>query len=123
MLKYVKNPANGGIGLAAPQIGTTKRIVVCGLPENRDDEGYQVVLMINPEIIEHSEEVEVGEEGCLSLPNIRGPVQRHMQVKVQFQDEKGKKIIRNVSGFGAKVVQHEVDHLNGVLFIDKLATK
>ena len=68
MLKYVKTPKNKGIGLAAPQIGLSKRMIVVGLPKKRDDESYPTLLMINPTILSLSSESDIDEEGCLSLP-------------------------------------------------------
>lgn len=119
MVAYIKNPDNGGIGLAAPQIGITKRMIVCWLPEKPDDKHYQVVLMVNPEILEFGPLSDRMEEWCLSLPEMRWVVERPTSIKISYQDEKGKKCIRTVVGYGARVVQHEVDHINGVLFIDK----
>lgn len=119
MLTYIKNPKNNGIGLAAPQVGTNKRMVVVWLPQGQDDEEYPIVLMVNPTILRKSAETEVGEEGCLSLPNVRGNVARSLWVEAQWLDIKGKKIKKMITGFGAKVIQHEIDHLDGVLISDK----
>jgi peptide deformylase len=68
MVKYIKNPKNGGVGLAAPQIGVNKRIIVVSLMQDYDDENYRTIAMVNPEIIEHSEELCSDTEGCLSVP-------------------------------------------------------
>jgi len=68
MVRYIKNPDNGGVGLAAPQIGVNKRIIAVSLMRDGDDENYRTIAMINPEIIEHTEEVECDNEGCLSIP-------------------------------------------------------
>jgi peptide deformylase len=68
MLAYVKNPKNGGIGLAAPQVGVNKRIIIAGLPKKHDDESYPTIVMINPVILKKSPDTSVDEEGCLSLP-------------------------------------------------------
>ncbi len=119
MLAYIKNPKHNGIGLAAPQVGTNKRMVVVGLPKGQDDEEYPIVLMINPLITKKSDETEVGEEGCLSLPNLRWNVKRSVWVEAEWLDIKGKKIKKLITGFGAKVIQHEIDHLDGVLISDK----
>ncbi len=121
MLKYIKDPKNGWIGLAAPQVGLNKRIVVCGLPEDWEDEDFRVYIMINPEILEVSEEMIQGKEWCLSLPDSpRWMVQRHKTIKVQFSDLRGKKNVLVLSDAASIVVQHEVDHLNGILYTDKL---
>lgn len=119
MLTYIKNPKNNGIGLAAPQVGTNKRMVVVWLPKGQDDEEYPILLMINPAIVKKSTETEVGEEGCLSLPNLRGNVARSLWVEAEWLDIKGKKMRKMITGFGAKVIQHEIDHLDGVLISDK----
>lgn len=119
MLTYIKNPKNNGIGLAAPQVGTNKRMVVVWLPKNQDDEEYPILLMINPTIVGKSPDTEVGEEGCLSLPNLRGNVSRSLWVEAEWLDIKGKKMKKMITGFGAKVIQHEIDHLDGVLISDK----
>lgn len=123
MIKYIKDPDNGGIGLAAPQVGVTKRMIIVSLISERDDKEdvpYQTILMMNPEILEYGKEKDVEEEGCLSLPGLRWEVERYIHLKVRFQDEKGKSQTLFLSGLPARIVQHEVDHLNGVLFIDKL---
>ncbi len=121
MLKYVKNPKNGWVGLAAPQVGLNKRIIVCGLPQDWDDEDFRVLIMINPEILEHSEEQIVWKEWCLSLPKSpRGNVKRYRTIKFRFLDFKWKQHTLVVSELAAVVVQHEIDHLNWILYIDKL---
>ena len=119
MLAYVKNPKHGGIGLAAPQVGINKRIIIAGLPKTHDDETYPIVIMINPVILSKSAETSVDEEGCLSLPWLRGNVVRSNNIEVEWIDIKGKKMRKNITGFGAKVVQHEIDHLDGILISDK----
>ena len=68
MVRYIKNPDNGGVGLAAPQIGVNKRIIAVSLMRDGDDENYRTIAMINPEIIEHTDELESDNEGCLSIP-------------------------------------------------------
>jgi len=121
MLKYVKNPKNGWVGLAAPQVGVNKRIMICGLPIDWDDEDYRTLIMINPEILEHSEEEIVWKEWCLSLPKSpRWYVKRYKTIKFSFYDLKWKKYTLEVSNLAAVVVQHEIDHLNWILYIDKL---
>lgn len=119
MLKYVKNPKNKGIGLAAPQIGVSKRIIVVWLPKTREDEKYPIVLMINPEILTLSKETDIDEEWCLSLPGMVGKVKRSVSLEVEWYDIKGIKMRKTVTGFGARVIQHEVDHINWILISDK----
>jgi peptide deformylase len=79
------------------------------------------VIMINPEVISKGEKTEIEEEGCLSLPGITGDVSRPTQITIKYQTIDGKQHIRKISGYNARIVQHEIDHLDGVLFIDKLA--
>ncbi len=125
MIKYIKAPENGGIWLAAPQVGITKRIIVVSLisdREDKDEKPYQTVMMINPEILEFGNEKDREEEGCLSLPGMRGEVERPTSLKVKFTDKDGKTKTLFLEGLPARIVQHEVDHLNGVLFIDKLVS-
>lgn len=105
--------AEKGIGLAAPQVGVSKRVIIATI-------GDKVVLMVNPEIRSFSMECEVGEEGCLSLPGQFGNVSRAKWVKLRYLDEKGVPVECELSKLDARVVQHEIDHLNGVLFVDRL---
>lgn len=121
MVKYIRDPEHAGVWLAAPQIGVTKRIIVVSLLRDREDENFSTVMMMNPEILEHSEEQEIDDEGCLSLPKKRGKVARWKDIKLSFLDEKGKQKILKLSGLSARIVQHEIDHIDGILFIDKLA--
>ncbi len=120
MLKYIKNPDNGGVGLAAPQIGVNKRIIVVSLMRDYDDEDYRTIAMINPEIIEHSEETCSEKEWCLSVPGETGSVLRWLSIKVNFLDPDGKKYVMKLADLAARIVQHEIDHLDGILFTDKL---
>ncbi len=119
MLAYIKNPKHGWIGLAAPQVGVNKRIIIVGLPEKKDDEKYPIVLMINPTITKKWQETARDEEGCLSLPGLLGEVERATSVDVEWIDIKGKKMKKSIQGYGARVVQHEIDHLDGVMICDK----
>ncbi len=113
-----------GIGLAAPQIGVLKRVLVmdcAGRGESgEEDEKPDPIAMINPEIVWASEETATGQEGCLSIPDLFDDVTRHTEVTVQWLDEKGAEQERRLSGIRAICVQHEIDHLNGKLFIDYL---
>ncbi len=107
-----------GIGIAAPQVGKNIRVFLAVFEIGKDDE--RIVPMVNPEILEFSKEMLVAEEGCLSLPGIYGKVRRAKKVKIAYQGLDGVKLLENLQGMNARVVQHELDHLNGVLFIDKL---
>jgi peptide deformylase len=114
-----------GVGLAAPQIGVGLRVVIFGTPPDRDGEGnprypdageVPYTVLINPVVTPLGGEYEEGWEGCLSLPGLRGVVPRFLHVRYQGQDEYGALIDRTVSGFHARVVQHECDHLDGILY-------
>jgi peptide deformylase len=120
MVKHIKNPDNGGIGLAAPQVWVNKRLIVVSLMHDYEDENYRTIAMINPEIIEHSEDTCSDTEWCLSVPGETGDVERWSAVKVSFLDIDGKKYVMKLSDLAARIVQHEIDHLDGVLFTDRL---
>ncbi len=106
-----------GIGLAAPQVGVSKSLIVVDLCE--DSRRGQTLVMVNPEIIE-SEGSSVMEEGCLSLPGVNADIRRSEKIKVAFQDISGVKAFAEYDGMSARIVQHEVDHLDGVLLVDKI---
>jgi peptide deformylase len=122
MLKYIKNPKNGWIGLAAPQIWINKRVIAVTLIEDRDSDESRSMVMINPEILERSSETNVDNEWCLSLPWIKWPVARANSIKVKFLNDKGKENTLMLHMLASRIVLHEIDHLDGVLFIDKLET-
>lgn len=111
MIQTMRNA--DGVGLAAVQVGVLKRVVVI-------DIGEGVMELVNPEIIEVSEDVQVTPEGCLSLPGQTGTTSRPMTVKVKAQDRNGKWYIHKGSELKAKAFCHEIDHLDGILYIDKL---
>jgi len=111
MLRIMKR-ANG-IGLAAPQVGILQRIIVIA------PEGMRPTALINPRVIK-AEGQAVGEEGCLSIPGLYGDVIRPSSVEVEALDRKGRRITFELKGLKARVVQHEIDHLDGILFIDKV---
>ncbi|MCG6932791.1 MAG: peptide deformylase [Gallionella sp.] len=111
--------ALNGAGLAAPQIGVGLRVVIFGVQRNErypDAEGVPDTVLINPLINPLGNSMEEGWEGCLSVPGLRGMVPRHAQIRYQGRDEYGALIDRTVSGFHARVVQHECDHLDGILY-------
>ncbi len=110
-----------GIGLAAVQVGELERIIVVELPEDEEIHGSgQLYILINPEVIKASHEMEVGIEGCLSIPGYVGEVERSTAIIVRGLDPRGHKIRLRPRGFLARVFQHEIDHLNGILYIDRL---
>ena len=111
--------ALSGAGLAAPQVGVPQRVVVFGMaanPRYPRAEPVPNTVLINPVITPLSTEVEEGWEGCLSVPGMRGLVPRHVHLRYQGVDQYGQPIDRTVEGFHARVVQHECDHLDGVLY-------
>lgn len=120
MIKYIKNPDNNGVGLAAPQIWYNKRLIVVSLLRNRDDEMFPTLMMINPEIIEHTQECEIEWEWCLSVPWEKWDVERFVGIKLTYIDEYKKNKTLILKGLSARIVQHEIDHLDWVLFTDKI---
>ena len=109
-----------GIGLAAPQIGLLSRVVVVDVTKDEDAEKDPMVF-VNPQVTWQSEELSEHEEGCLSIPEVFETVVRPAQVTVSFLDRQGKEQSRDCDGLLATCIQHEIDHLNGVLFIDYLS--
>lgn len=113
-----------GVGLAAPQIGLSERLIVVEYYEREEDEEKEgatkkVWAVLNPEIIKASEEKLLGVEGCLSIPNLVGEVERHASIQVKGLNRHGKPIRIKAEGWLARIFQHEIDHLNGVLFTDR----
>ena len=108
-----------GVGLAAPQIHEDLRLFVALLDSDPDSEAFVVV---NPEIVPLSENKVEGWEGCLSIPDIRGMVPRYTDIVVRALDRTGKKVELTLKGFPARVAQHETDHLDGVLFFDRMTS-
>ena len=120
MIKYIKNPYNGGVGLAAPQLWLNKRLIVVSLMRDYEDENFRTIAMINPEIIEHSNDTCTDTEGCLSVPGESGDVMRWAWIRVAFLDLEWKKYSLKLENLAARIVQHEIDHLDGILFTDKI---
>ena len=109
-----------GIGLAAPQVHQERRLFVAGVDDPNST--MQPVVMINPEIEVIDDEKEEDWEGCLSIPDIRGKVIRAKNIRVRFLDRHGRLQQLTATGFPARVIQHETDHLNGVLFVDRMTS-
>lgn len=115
-----------GVGLAAPQIGRSLRLaIVETLPEIDEDgntipDSRQLYVLINPRIVWRSRKLVDGVEGCLSIPGYLGEVTRHQAIRVQALDRNGKRVRFSVKGWDARIFQHEIDHLDGVLYIDRL---
>lgn len=113
-----------GIGLAATQLGIAQRVVVIDLQEQEDEEGKPVRAphaFVNPELVAVSDDTNVYNEGCLSIPEQYAEVERPMRCTVRWLDEAGKRHEEEMDGLMATAIQHEIDHLNGVLFIDHLS--
>ncbi|NWG35511.1 MAG: peptide deformylase [Chloroflexi bacterium] len=113
-----------GVGLAAPQIGLAERVIVVEYYEREEDEENEdarkkVWAVINPEIVKASEETLLGVEGCLSIPGLLGEVERHAEVHVRGLNRHGKPMKIKARGWLARIFQHEIDHLNGILFPDR----
>ena len=113
-----------GVGLAAPQIGLSERIIVIEYYEREEDEENEdapkrVWTLLNPEIVKSSDEMLMGVEGCLSIPGLVGEVERHAAVQVRGLNRHGKPVKIKAEGWLARIFQHEIDHLNGVLFTDR----
>jgi peptide deformylase len=116
--------AKSGAGIAAPQIGVSLQVVMFGVganPRYPDAEQVPYTVLVNPVLEPIGEEMEEGWEGCLSVPGMRGLVPRHRQIRYRGMDPYGKPIDRTVSGFHARVVQHETDHLLGILYPMRIA--
>jgi peptide deformylase len=120
MLEY------NGVGLAAPQVHEELRLFVAQVIRDQDGEGEseprkpEILALINPELKPAGRQVEEDWEGCLSIPDLRGLVPRHRDISVKAYDRTGRPIELQASGFMARVIQHETDHLDGVLFLDRM---
>jgi peptide deformylase len=108
----------GGVGLAAPQVGVSRRLAIVNPdPQNPDT----LLTLVNPRILSCSEKKDCVEEGCLSVPGVRGKVERPIEVEVEYQDRHGERHCIRVDGLVSRIIQHEIDHLDGVLFVDRLS--
>ena len=121
--KFVKNlretmVKKDGLGLAAPQVGENIRAITVAM--NYGGENKVIVAMVNPVISWHGEEILIAEEGCLSLPGIFKNVERFKELKVEFFTVEGERSILKLEGLNARVIQHEIDHLDGILFTDRV---
>ncbi len=118
-----------GVGLAAPQVGISERLIVVEYGEDTEDENGEIIegpkrlfAMINPEIVKTSTETELGVEGCLSIPGLVGEVERFSTIQVKGLNRRGQPMKVKAEGWLARIFQHEIDHINGVVFPDR-ATK
>ena len=111
-----------GVGLAAPQVNVPERVIVLELPADEEEgKPAQLYAFVNPEIVKTSREVEEGSEGCLSVPGYVGDVPRHTMIVVRGQDAYGKTQKIRAYDYLARIFQHEIDHLDGIMFIDRVA--
>ncbi len=122
-LEVTRQAGPGAVGIAAPQVGVQKRIVIVDVSAMRkpvDNHGH--MIMINPEITEW-EGMAMGREGCLSVPDFTGNVIRAERIKLHYMDEQGQSHEIESCGFEARAIQHELDHLDGLLFLDRLVSR
>ena len=108
-----------GIGLAAPQIGISRRLIV--MDPAKEEAPSTPLMMVNPDILERSDELRLHEEGCLSIPDFTAEIERPAKTRVSYIDREGRQQEMELEGIWSTLVQHEIDHLNGVLFIDYLS--
>lgn len=121
-LETIMRAGPGAIGIAAPQVGRLQRIAIVDLSDKPKVENHGRLVLINPEITEW-QGMEKGREGCLSVPDYTGNVIRAKKIVLQAQDESGKPQEYHMQGFEARAVQHEIDHLDGMLFLDRLVSR
>ena len=117
MLATVQDPENPGVGIAAPQVGILRRLVAV---QRFDKDGEPFEFYVNPQITEYGEPKEYGGEGCLSVPDQSGDVLRSQRITIKYRDENFCEQTEVIEGFTAVIFQHEIDHLDGILFIDRL---
>jgi len=113
-----------GVGLAAPQVGDSRRVIVVEYAEPPEQEGEptrpaKLYALVNPEIVRHSQDLVTGAEGCLSVPGLIGQVERYEAVAVKGLNRQGQPVRIKATGWLARIFQHEIDHLEGTLFIDR----
>ena len=106
------------IGLSAPQVGIQKRIAIINMDKSKPE---NTLIIINPQILSETGKKDIKKESCLSIPNFRGAVERRNKVHFSYQDRNGVNKQLGVEGFLARIILHEVDHLNGILFIDRMS--
>lgn len=119
MIETMRNEP--GVGLAAPQVNVSQKLIVVEYPidDTTEEPSPKLFVVANPEFKNMSEEIVTGIEGCLSVPDVLGQVERSYEVKVTGLDRRGKKQTIKAKGWLARIFQHEVDHLNGILFVDR----
>lgn len=110
-----------GIGLAAPQVGVSSRVLVVDVPDPEDEERSTRFALVNPRIVQASAETDRASEGCLSIPGLEEIVERPGNVRVEGFDERGRSLSVEAQGLLSRALQHEIDHLDGILFIDRVS--
>lgn len=113
-----------GYGIAAPQVGINRRIIIIQVDKEKcyykDCEDVPTTVMLNPVWRKLSEDTDITYEGCLSVPNIRGKVERYKNIEVTYYNEQGQKVVKQANGFTARDIQHECDHLDGIVFLERV---
>lgn len=117
MYATVQHPDSKGVGIAAPQVGVSRNMIWV---QRFDKAGEPFEVYFNPVILNQSTVTVTSNEGCLSIPECRGPVERPNEIQVKYANAKGKQVTETVEGFTARIFQHEIDHLNGVLYTDRI---
>ena len=121
-LDETMNAGPGGVGIAATQVGVLKRIVIIDVPERKKSTSHGHLVLINPGITEW-EGMKKGREGCMSVPDFTGNVIRAEKITLTAMDREGSQVEYKMEGFEARAVQHELDHLDGLLFLDRLVSR
>ena len=121
-LEETRRAGPNAVGIAAPQIGCGKRLLILDLSARKQDPNHGHLVLINPEIV-HWEGFEIGREGCLSVPDYTGNVIRARAIQVKAYDPQGNPLMLDMEGFEARAAQHEIDHLDGLLFLDRLVSR
>ena len=114
---------SNGIGLAAPQVHINKQIIIFRAPEDESEKNIKISVLINPKLTKITDETDNQWEGCLSIPGMLGLVRRYKKIKYEGYDIKGNFLEKTVDGFHARIIQHEFDHLIGILYTSRLAEK
>jgi len=121
-LEETRAAGPAAVGIAAPQVGCFKRIVIIDVSGKKSIPNHGYMVLVNPEIT-HWEGFEIGREGCLSVPDYTGNVIRAMRIKLVASDPEGEPLAFEMEGFEARAVQHEIDHLDGLLFMDRVVSR
>ncbi len=121
-LEQTMDAGPGAVGIAAPQIGCSRRVIIIDVSSRPKLKHHGRLYLVNPEII-HWEGLETGREGCLSVPDYTGNVVRAQRIRVNALDPHGRPLELDMEGFEARALQHEVDHLDGLLFLDRLVSR